>query len=100
MAAQVTDASEYYVLLMITDGVISDMAATKEAIVHAARLPMSIIIVGVGSDDFEGRKNIHRVPVVVSILPSYIPLQPWKNSMVTPCGCLIEVFKQNGILFK
>ena len=39
---------------MITDGVISDMEATKHAIVNAARLPVSIIIVGVGSDDFEG----------------------------------------------
>lgn len=58
MAARVTDASEYYVLLMITDGVISDMAATKEAIVHAARLPMSIIIVGVGNDDFEAMEEL------------------------------------------
>lgn len=44
---------QYFVLLMITDGVISDMEATKHAIVNAARLPVSIIIVGVGSDDFE-----------------------------------------------
>lgn len=45
--------TQYFVLLMITDGVISDMEATKRAIVKAARLPLSIIIVGVGSDDFE-----------------------------------------------
>lgn len=46
-------ASEYYVLLIITDGVISDMEATREAIVKASRLPMSVIIVGVGNADFE-----------------------------------------------
>lgn len=32
-AAQVTDGSQYHVLLIITDGVISDMMQTKEAIV-------------------------------------------------------------------
>lgn len=32
-AAQVTDGSQYHVLLIITDGVISDMLQTKEAIV-------------------------------------------------------------------
>uniref|UniRef100_A0A671NAM9 Copine Va n=1 Tax=Sinocyclocheilus anshuiensis TaxID=1608454 RepID=A0A671NAM9_9TELE len=47
-AAAVQDGSQYFVLLIITDGVISDMAQTKEAIVNAAKLPMSIIIVGVG----------------------------------------------------
>ena len=46
---------EYYVLLMITDGVITDMEATKHAIVCASSTPLSIIIVGVGNDDFEGK---------------------------------------------
>uniref|UniRef100_A0A668AZK9 Copine 3 n=1 Tax=Myripristis murdjan TaxID=586833 RepID=A0A668AZK9_9TELE len=45
-------ASQYYVLLMITDGVITDMDQTAAAIVEASRLPMSIIIVGVGNADF------------------------------------------------
>ncbi|XP_054032550.1 copine-5 [Dryobates pubescens] len=52
-AAEVLDGSQYFVLLIITDGVISDMAQTKEAIVNAARLPMSIIIVGVGQAEFD-----------------------------------------------
>ncbi|XP_028925567.1 copine-5 isoform X2 [Ornithorhynchus anatinus] len=52
-AAAVQDGSQYYVLLIITDGVISDMAQTKEAIVNAAKLPMSIIIVGVGQAEFD-----------------------------------------------
>uniref|UniRef100_A0A8D0CTW8 Copine Va n=1 Tax=Sander lucioperca TaxID=283035 RepID=A0A8D0CTW8_SANLU len=49
----VQDGSQYFVLLIITDGVISDMAQTKEAIVNAAKLPMSIIIVGVGQAEFD-----------------------------------------------
>ncbi|KAM9595265.1 LOW QUALITY PROTEIN: copine-5-like [Morphnus guianensis] len=52
-AAAVLDGSQYFVLLIITDGVISDMAQTKEAIVNAAKLPMSIIIVGVGQAEFD-----------------------------------------------
>ena len=39
-------------LLIITDGIISDMEATKEAIVYASTTPMSIIVVGVGAEDF------------------------------------------------
>ncbi|XP_072234853.1 copine-3-like isoform X2 [Leuresthes tenuis] len=45
-------ASQYYVLLILTDGVITDMDQTRDAIVKASRLPMSIIIVGVGEADF------------------------------------------------
>ncbi|XP_078399373.1 copine-8-like isoform X2 [Cetorhinus maximus] len=52
-AAPVTDGSQYFVLLIITDGVISDMVQTKEAIVNASILPMSIIIVGVGPAEFD-----------------------------------------------
>uniref|UniRef100_A0A6I8SQF0 Copine VIII n=1 Tax=Xenopus tropicalis TaxID=8364 RepID=A0A6I8SQF0_XENTR len=52
-AASVKDSSQYFVLLIITDGVISDMAQTKEAIVNASKLPMSIIIVGVGPAEFD-----------------------------------------------
>lgn len=35
-AAAVLDGSQYFVLLIITDGVISDMAQTKEAIVNVS----------------------------------------------------------------
>lgn len=43
---------QYFILLIITDGVISDMEETRHAVVQASRLPMSIIIVGVGNADF------------------------------------------------
>ncbi|XP_060079148.1 copine-8-like [Ylistrum balloti] len=44
---------DYFILLIITDGIITDMPQTCEAIVNAASLPMSIIIIGVGDADFE-----------------------------------------------
>lgn len=40
VAAQVTDGSQYHVLLIITDGVISDMLQTKEAIVTVSALSL------------------------------------------------------------
>ncbi|XP_022069660.1 copine-3-like isoform X1 [Acanthochromis polyacanthus] len=51
-ALQQQTASQYFVLLIITDGVITDMDETRSAIVRASQLPMSIIIVGVGGADF------------------------------------------------
>ncbi|XP_066283169.1 copine-8-like isoform X2 [Branchiostoma lanceolatum] len=53
LASQSREGGEYFVLLIVTDGVITDFEQTKEAIVNAATLPLSIIIVGVGNDDFE-----------------------------------------------
>uniref|UniRef100_A0A671QEP7 Copine-8-like n=1 Tax=Sinocyclocheilus anshuiensis TaxID=1608454 RepID=A0A671QEP7_9TELE len=52
-ASLVKNGSEYFILLIISDGVISDMAQTKESIVNASSLPMSIIIVGVGPAEFD-----------------------------------------------
>ncbi|XP_070574909.1 copine-8-like isoform X2 [Ptychodera flava] len=57
-AAAKQDGTEYFILLIITDGCICDMAQTKEAIVAAATLPMSIIIVGVGKEDFSAMEEL------------------------------------------
>ncbi len=43
----------YYILLVLTDGDADDMEQTKEEIIKAAKLPMSIIIVGLGGNSFE-----------------------------------------------
>uniref|UniRef100_A0A8C5CWJ9 C2 domain-containing protein n=1 Tax=Gadus morhua TaxID=8049 RepID=A0A8C5CWJ9_GADMO len=51
-ALQQERAAQYFTLLIITDGVISDMDETRHAIVAAAKLPMSVIIIGVGNADF------------------------------------------------
>ncbi|KAL4601869.1 hypothetical protein ACB092_10G013000 [Castanea dentata] len=44
--------NKYFVLLIITDGVITDLQETKDALVKASDLPLSILIVGVGGADF------------------------------------------------
>ena len=52
------DPSNYFVLLIITDGVITDLDATKNAIIAASSLPLSIIIVGVGAEDFSAMDEL------------------------------------------
>jgi len=47
-----SDPTNYFVLLIITDGIITDFEETKSALVNASNLPMSVIIVGVGDEDF------------------------------------------------
>ncbi|CAH3117543.1 unnamed protein product [Porites lobata] len=57
-AAKESTASQYYVLLLLTDGVLTDMEDTKAAIIKASRLPMSVIIVGVGQADFKDMNEL------------------------------------------
>ena len=48
----------YFVLLIITDGQITDMNDTVDQIVRCSELPMSIIIVGVGERSFEDMSRL------------------------------------------
>ncbi|XP_015570574.2 protein BONZAI 3 isoform X2 [Ricinus communis] len=43
---------KYFVLLILTDGVLTDIQETKDALVKASDLPLSILIIGVGGADF------------------------------------------------
>ncbi|KAG7154014.1 copine-8-like [Homarus americanus] len=52
------NGEKYFILLILTDGIITDMPQTKEAIVNASALPMSIIIVGVGNADFDNMEEL------------------------------------------
>lgn len=52
IASEFQDGKHYFVLLIITDGIISDMKETKHAVISASSLPISIIIVGVGNANF------------------------------------------------
>ncbi|KAG1944224.1 copine-3 isoform X1 [Pimephales promelas] len=88
-ALQQKTASQYYVLLIITDGVITDMDQTRTAIVAASRLPMSIIIVGVGKADFtdmeildgdDGRLKSITGEAAVRDIVQFVPFRNFQNS--------------------
>eukprot|EP00752_Nemacystus_decipiens_P010181 g9072.t3 len=49
---------KYHVLMIVTDGVINDMGNTMDALVAAADLPFSVIIVGVGQADFSNMEQL------------------------------------------
>lgn len=48
----------YQILLILTDGEIHDMAATKDIIVKNCNLPTSIIIVGIGNASFGNMEEL------------------------------------------
>lgn len=83
---------QYFVLLIITDGVITDLDETRQAIVNAAKLPMSIIIVGVGGADFsameflDGDGGSLRSPsgeVAIRDIVQFVPFRQFQNVSTT-----------------
>lgn len=82
-------AHAYFILLMMTDGVLNDMGNTKHAIVYASKLPMSIIIVGVGSADFtdmdelDGDNGVLRAPngdIAKRDIVQFVPYREFERS--------------------
>jgi hypothetical protein len=45
-------SSNYYVLIILTDGCFDDFALTVDKIIDASSLPLSIVMVGLGDGDF------------------------------------------------
>ncbi|XP_037309828.1 copine-4 isoform X2 [Pungitius pungitius] len=79
------EAMQYFILLILTDGVITDMADTREAIVQASHLPMSVIIVGIGNADFsdmqmlDGDDGILRSPKGEPVFRDIVQFVPFRN---------------------
>uniref|UniRef100_A0A8C9W1I4 Copine III n=1 Tax=Scleropages formosus TaxID=113540 RepID=A0A8C9W1I4_SCLFO len=88
-ATQQKTASQYFVLLIITDGVITDLDQTRSAIVSASKLPMSIIIVGVGGADFsamefldgdDGRLRAPSGEPATRDIVQFVPFRKFQNA--------------------
>uniref|UniRef100_A0AAY4B5N9 Copine-7 n=1 Tax=Denticeps clupeoides TaxID=299321 RepID=A0AAY4B5N9_9TELE len=81
----IKDASRYHILLILTDGVVTDMADTREAIVRASYQPLSIIIVGVGNADFtdmqilDGDDGVLRSPKGEPALRDIVQFVPFRD---------------------
>eukprot|EP01117_Protostelium_nocturnum_P007480 TRINITY_DN2673_c1_g1_i1.p2 TRINITY_DN2673_c1_g1~~TRINITY_DN2673_c1_g1_i1.p2 ORF type:complete len:523 (-),score=201.66 TRINITY_DN2673_c1_g1_i1:2011-3579(-) len=58
VAASSPKGSKYHILLIITDGVINDQEATIKTLRLTANLPISVIIVGVGSANFDSMDQL------------------------------------------
>lgn len=94
---------QYFILLILTDGVITDMADTREAIVQASHLPMSIIIVGVGNADFsdmqmlDGDDGILRSPKGEPVLRDIVQFVPFRNFKHVSPSCSKTVPCQSNV---
>eukprot|EP00041_Stephanoeca_diplocostata_P016587 m.327581 g.327581 ORF g.327581 m.327581 type:complete len:580 (+) comp20415_c0_seq2:185-1924(+) len=86
-SARTKPGQQYFVLLIITDGVITDMANTVSAIVAASHLPMSIIIVGVGQANFDAMDALdgddghlvdHRRQKAVRDIVQFVPFRKYQ----------------------
>ena len=66
-------------LLYLQDGVISDMNRTVDRIVAASKLPLSIVIVGVGGADFSNMVSEHSMSdcTVIDFSHSLLSLCPF-----------------------
>ncbi|XP_064610310.1 copine-3-like isoform X2 [Liolophura sinensis] len=106
-----TGAANYYILLVLTDGVITDMNETREAIVYASHLPMSIIIVGVGDADFsdmqalDGDDGVLRSPrgePVKRDIVQFVPFRDFKQASSARLASFVlaEIPKQVTGYFK
>jgi len=86
------DPSNYFVLLIITDGLITDLEETKALLKRVSMLPMSIIIIGVGDEDFsemeeldgdgKPRKNSRDIVQFVELRKFLLPGGGWSQELL------------------
>lgn len=106
---------KYTILLIITDGIISDLQKTIDQVVRGSELPLSIIIVGVGGADFSAMDELDadEVPLyshryrkqmsadIVQFVPfrdfSHNPMQLAKETLEEVPGQMLNFFRVNGI---
>ncbi|KAI6662043.1 Copine-8-like [Oopsacas minuta] len=53
-AAEQTGKPTYTILLLLTDGAFSDLSQAVDCIVSASQYPISLVIIGIGNDEFVG----------------------------------------------
>lgn len=96
-AEQNENENKYYVLLLLTDGIINDMNETCDIIVEASTYPLSIIIIGIGNADFtlmdtlDGDDNLltnSKGEVRKRDLVQFVRFNDFKNSCVQNASTL------------
>ncbi|KAK6777810.1 hypothetical protein RDI58_024528 [Solanum bulbocastanum] len=91
---------KYFVHLIITDGVITDMLETKDALVRVSDLPLSVLIVGVGNADFTlmeilDADNGHRLEsftgrVATRDIVQFVPMREVHSGQISVVETLLE----------
>ena len=99
----------YTILLLLTDGAVSDIEATKRTLASVADAPLSIVIVGIGNadfsamqflDDFEKRSGMNRdiVQFVQFNAHEHNKTSLTRATLEEIPDQLVEFFYQRGIM--
>eukprot|EP00571_Detonula_confervacea_P000453 CAMPEP_0172315656 /NCGR_PEP_ID=MMETSP1058-20130122/25877_1 /TAXON_ID=83371 /ORGANISM="Detonula confervacea, Strain CCMP 353" /LENGTH=690 /DNA_ID=CAMNT_0013029781 /DNA_START=96 /DNA_END=2168 /DNA_ORIENTATION=- len=99
----------YTILLLLTDGAVSDVEATKQTLASLADAPISIVIVGIGNadfsamqflDDFESRSSMNRdiVQFVQFNAHEYDKTSLTRATLEEIPDQLVQFFYQRGIM--
>jgi len=89
-AAQHRNGEKYIVLLMLTDGEISDLENTVQQLRTASDLPISIIIVGVGDADFDQMKVLDDDDGQLKLKRDCVQFVPFRNYNGRPLAQLAK----------
>ncbi|XP_058740581.1 protein BONZAI 3-like [Vicia villosa] len=94
------NSTKYFVLLIITDGVVTDLQESINAVVNASDLPLSILIVGVGNADFTSMEildadNGRRLEsstgrVATRDLVQFVPMREVHSGQISVVQALLE----------
>jgi len=90
MAESNPPGSKYHVLLIITDGEINDMDQTRRILKRASELPVTIIIVGVGSADFSSMKVLDDEERVLGLKRDVVQFVSYRNYKDKPLAKLAK----------
>jgi len=85
--AETQENQKYYILLILTDGVIMDMENTVAEIVNNTDKPLSILIVGVGNENFSQMRTLDgddqalssKGKVAARDIVQFVPMKDFKN---------------------
>ena len=106
---------KYNILLIITDGQITDMQETIDEIVYGTELPLSIIIVGVGNANFDAMDvlDADEVPLyshryqkkMAADIVQFVPFRKFQNNPMMLAketleevpGQVLDYFRRRGI---
>ncbi|EME27165.1 uncharacterized protein Gasu_52670 [Galdieria sulphuraria] len=78
---QVAANARYFVLFILTDGAISDIHATTEEIIRASQsAPLSIVLIGIGSDDFKDMDSLTSCYQLERPILQFVPYRQFSNS--------------------
>jgi len=84
-AAQSKGGMAYTVLLIISDGAVSDVSATAECLKQISDSPLSVVIVGVGEADFSAMQFLDDIPDVKRDMAQFVAMNkyPHKNDLTS-----------------